>query len=290
MTRYLEVLATGPLTTVQDLGRPGFSAWGVTTSGAVDRGALRLGNRLLGNPKGAAGLEVTLGGLHVRAGADLEFTLTGARCPATVDGGPVAHNAPVRVAAGATLELAPPAAGLRTYLAVRGGIEVPAMLGSRATDVLAGLGPVVPAPGDRLPIGPGRGDRPEVDLAPHHDPAGGEVTLGIRLGPRHDWFTPAALATLTSTTWSVTPASNRVGLRLDGPELARARTGELPTEGMAAGALQVPPSGLPTLLLADHPITGGYPVVAVVLDADFDLAAQVRPGQVVRFRDAGGRA
>ncbi|MEX0869458.1 MAG: biotin-dependent carboxyltransferase family protein, partial [Nitriliruptoraceae bacterium] len=163
-------------------------------------------------------------------------------------------------------------------------------LGSRATDVLAGLGPAVPAPGDRLPIGAAGGDRPEVDLAPHHDPAGGEATLRIRLGPRHDWFTPAALATLTSTAWTVTPASNRVGLRLDGPELVRARTGELPTEGMAAGGLQVPPSGLPTLLLADHPVTGGYPVIAVVLAAGLDLAGQLRPGQVVRFRDASARA
>jgi len=286
----LEVLATGPLTTVQDLGRFGHNAWGVTTSGAADRGALRLANRLVGNPEGAAALEVTLGGLAVRARGDLEVATTGARCPARVDGVEVGHNAPVRLPDGAVLELGSPAAGLRTYLAVRGGIAVPPVLGSRSTDVLAGLGPAVPRAGDVLPVGTAVGGRGAVDLAPRPDPSAGEVLLRVRFGPRHDWFTQRSRSWLVDTTWTVTADSNRVGVRLDGPTLERARDVELPTEGMAPGALQVPPAGRPVLFLADHPVTGGYPVIAVVLAADLDLAGQLRPGQSVHFRDVGAPA
>lgn len=290
MRSRLEVLAPGPLSTVQDLGRFGHNAWGVTTSGAADRGSLRLANRLVGNPEEAACLEVTLGGLRVRAHGDLEVSTTGARCPVRVDGIEVGHNAPIRLPDGAVLELETPAAGLRTYLAVRGGIDVPAVLRSRSTDTLAGLGPAVPQAGDRLPVGTAPRTFGEVDLAPRFDPDGREVTLRVRLGPRDDWFTAESRARITSTAWTVTADSNRVGLRLDGPALQRAREGELPTEGMASGALQVPPSGRPVLFLADHPVTGGYPVIAVVLAADLDLAGQLRPGQRVHFRDTTASA
>ncbi|HSK23590.1 MAG TPA: biotin-dependent carboxyltransferase family protein [Egicoccus sp.] len=290
MSRRLEVLATGPLTTVQDLGRFGHNAWGVTTSGAADRGALRLANRLVGNPEGAAVLEVTLGGLRVRAHGDLEVATTGARCPVRVDGIEAGHNAPVRLPDGTVLDLGTPAAGLRTYLAVRGGFDVSPVLGSRATDLLAGLGPAVPRAGDVLPVGTAVGGRGAVDLAPRPDPSAGEVVLRVRLGPRHDWFTRPSRTRLVATSWTVTSESNRVGVRLDGPALERERQGELPTEGMAPGALQVPPTGRPVLFLADHPVTGGYPVIAVVLRDDLDLAGQLRPGQPVRFRDVASPA
>ena len=284
----LEVLATGPLATVQDLGRPGHAAWGVGASGAADRASLRLANRLVGNPEGAAALEVTLGGLSVRALRDVIAALTGAPSPAQVEGGGgtwgAAHNAVLTLRRGDVLTLAAPSAGLRTYLAVRGGVDVAPVLGSRSTDVLAGLGPDALTAPMRLPVGPPPADYPCVDLAPVADPPSGDVTLRVVPGPRDDWFTPAALDTLLSQDWTVTPDMDRVGVRLDGPELSRAVGGELPSEGVVRGALQVPPSGRPTLFLSDHPVTGGYPVIAVVLDADVDRAAQARPGQRLRFR------
>jgi biotin-dependent carboxylase-like uncharacterized protein len=279
VSRELTVLAPGPLTTVQDAGRPGQGALGIGRSGACDRAAAALANRLVGNDPDAAVLEVTLGGLALRAGADVLVATTGARCP-----GSPAHNAPHRLAAGVELRLGLPATGLRTYLAVRGGIAVEPVLGSRATDLLSGLGPPALTAGDVLPVGEADGPLPGVDLAPVADPPGGEVTVRVLPGPRADWFAEDAAAVLTGTGWTVTGESNRIGLRLDGPPLERVRTGELASEGMVRGALQVPPSGLPVLFLADAPVTGGYPVVGYVDDADVDRCGQLRPGQTVRFR------
>jgi biotin-dependent carboxylase-like uncharacterized protein len=280
MNRALTVLATGPLTTVQDDGRPGQAALGIGRSGACDRASAALANRLVGNPVHAALLEVTFGGLALRAEADLLVVTTGARCP----GAP--HNAPTLLRCGQELRLGPPVSGLRTYLAVRGGIDVPPVLGSRATDVLAGLGPAVVAAGDVLPVGESTSPLPGVDLAPVADPPAGEVTVAVLPGPRADWFGDAGWAELTGQAWHVTSDSNRVGLRLDGVPLNRLREGELPSEGMVRGALQVPPSGTPVLFLADHPVTGGYPVIGYVADADVDRCAQLRPGQTLRFRAA----
>ena len=284
MVASLEVVAPGPLTTVQDLGRPGHASWGVGASGAADRRSLRLANRLVGNDEGAAGLEVTLGGLRLRASADVVVALTGAPADARAGDVDVPPNAVVQLRAGDELRLGRATAGLRTYLAVRGGLDVPPVLGSRSTDVLSNLGPPVLAVGQLLPVGPVPTRYPLVDAAPVCAPPGGEVVLGVRLGPRNDWFTAAGIDTLLSTRWEVTPDSNRVGMRLSGEPLERVSDGELPSEGVVRGALQVPPTGLPTLFLADHPVTGGYPVVAVVLDADTDVAAQLRPGQGLRFR------
>ncbi|MBW0137359.1 5-oxoprolinase/urea amidolyase family protein [Pseudonocardia abyssalis] len=284
--RMLEVLATGALALVQDLGRPGAGATGVGRSGAADRAALRLGNRLVANPPSAAAVEVVFGGLAVRAGPDLPapllLALTGAPAPADVDGTPVGHHALVTLRAGQTLRLGAPPTGLRTYLAVRGGVEVAAVLGSRSTDVLSGVGPAPLAAGDLLPVGPEPADLPRVDVAPVAVPPGDAVTLRAVPGPRADWVAdPAALA---ATTWTASGRSDRVGMRLEGAPLRRRDHGELPSEGMVRGAVQVPPGGEPVLFGADHPVTGGYPVVAVVLDADMDRAAQIRPGQQVRFR------
>ncbi|OLT15188.1 allophanate hydrolase [Pseudonocardia sp. CNS-139] len=280
--RALEVLATGPLALVEDLGRPGLAATGVSRSGAADRGALKLANRLVANPEDAAGVEVLLGGLVVRAAALLTVALAGAPAPADVDGTPVGHHALVGLRPGQVLRLGPPPTGLRTYLAVRGGITMPAVLGSRSTDVLSGLGPERLAPGAVLPVGPEPAALPLVDVAPVAVPPGGPVTLRAVAGPRADFV--ADLAALTRTTWTASSRSDRVGMRLEGGRLGRTGPGELPSEGMVRGAVQVPPSGEPVVFLADHPVTGGYPVAAVVLDRDTDRAAQVRPGQPVRFR------
>jgi biotin-dependent carboxylase-like uncharacterized protein len=281
VSRSLTVLSSGPLTTVQDAGRPGQAALGIGRSGTADRTAAALANRLVGNPAGAAVLEVTLGGLALRADADLLVVTTGARCP----DGP-AHNAPVRLAAGRELRLGVPESGLRTYVAVRGGIDVPPVLGSRSTDLLAGLGPAVVTAGDVLPVGTSALPMPGVDVAPVPDPPAGELTVPVLPGPRADWFTAEAWSTLTGAAYTVTSESNRVGLRLDGPVLERLRPGELPSEGMVRGALQVPPSGTPVLFLADHPVTGGYPVIGYVVDDSVDRCAQLRPGQTLRFRPA----
>ncbi|GAB2760016.1 biotin-dependent carboxyltransferase family protein [Salinifilum aidingensis] len=286
----LEVLSTGPLATVQDLGRPGLGHIGVGTSGAADRGALRLANRLLANPEGAAAVEVTLGGLELLARGPVTVALTGAPCPLSVDGRGAAMHAVLRLDAGSTLRLGRPERGLRTYLAVRGGIAVEPVLGSRSTDVLAGLGPERLAAGALLPVGPAPAAFPCVEQAPVPGPADGVLELRAVPGPRADWFTADALRVLFGAEYAVTADSDRIGMRLSGPQLTRSCGGELPSEGMVAGALQVPPSGTPTLFLADHPVTGGYPVIAVVPAADVDRAAQARPGQAVRFRRAGGGA
>jgi biotin-dependent carboxylase-like uncharacterized protein len=278
VSRALEVLAPGPLTTVQDAGRPGLAALGVGRSGACDRRSYALANRLVGNPPGTAVLEVTFGALAVRAHGDLLVATAGARCA-----GPWPYAAPARLRDGEVLRLGPPVTGVRTYVAVRGGLEVEPVLGSRSTDLLAGLGPPVVAVGGVLPVGSATGPLPVVDVAPVAEPAGDDVVLRVLPGPRRDRFDDAAWGQLASP-WEVTSDSDRVGLRLDGSPLPRTTAGELPSEGMVRGAVQVPPSGRPVVFLADAPVTGGYPVIAYVVDDDVDLAAQLRPGQGVRLR------
>ena len=279
----LTVLASGPLATVQDRGRSGYAAIGVPRSGAADADAAGLANRLVGNDDAAAVLEVTAGGLRIRAERTVLVAITGAPAAVTVDGRAAPFGAPLTLAPGAVLALGVPPIGLRTYVAVRGGIDVPPVLGSRSTDTLSGLGPAPLAQGDRLPVGDLAGEEPFVDVAPVRPPSSVPV-LRVLPGPRRDWLDPAAWTALTTQEWTVTADSNRVGLRLAGPELTRARTDELPSEGLVAVAVQVPPDGAPVLFLADHPVTGGYPVLAVVTTADLGAAAQLRPGDSLRFR------
>ncbi|WP_199433966.1 biotin-dependent carboxyltransferase family protein [Qaidamihabitans albus] len=289
MSGGLEVLEAGPLSTVQDLGRSGFAGIGVGMSGAADRSSLRLANRLAGNDEAAAAVEVTLGGFAARALRPLTVVVTGAPCPVTVGGRGAAPNALVHVPAGAVLRLGTPERGLRSYVAVRGGVTVAPVLGSRATDLLSGLGPEPLCPGTVLPVGPVPARWPSVGFAPVAPLAADELVLTVVPGPRHDWFTERALGTLLAEPYTVTSESNRIGIRLDGPALDRRRDDELPSEGMVAGALQVPPASRPTLFLADHPVTGGYPVIAVVVAADVDKAAQARPGLRLRFTARGRR-
>lgn len=282
----LTVLATGPSATVQDAGRVGWAAIGVPRSGAADPSSAGLANRLVGNRPEAAVLEVTAGGLRLRAERTVLVAVTGARAPVRVGGRPAPANSPLALRSGDLLVLGTPDAGLRSYVAVRGGIDVPPVLGSRSTDTLSGLGPAPLAAGDRLPIGSLAGEEPVVDVAPVRAPSGDPV-LGVLPGPRRTWLAPDAWTVLTTRPWTVTPDSDRVGLRLAGPRLQRARADELPSEGLVPGALQVPPDGAPVLFLADHPVTGGYPVLGVVVSADLPAAAQLRPGDTLRFRAAG---
>ncbi|WP_340686844.1 biotin-dependent carboxyltransferase family protein [Amycolatopsis coloradensis] len=283
MTAKIEVVRPGVFATVQDLGRPGLAAIGVGRSGAADRGSLRLANRLVGNPESHAALECVLGGLVLRFPAPATIAVTGAPCSITVGGRAFGSDSPIPVGPGDELVLGMASHGLRCYVAVRGGIDVPPVLGARATDTLGGLGPPVLSSGMTLPVGQEVQAHPGVDLAPRA-PLPDVPVLRVGAGPRVSWFTPAALSTLVSSGYVATSDVDRVGVRLGGPALSRARSGELPPEAAVPGALQVPPSGQPILFLADHPVTGGYPVIAVVEEADLDLAAQVRPGQRVRFR------
>ncbi len=275
--RAVTVVDAGPLTTVQDLGRPGQAAWGITPSGACDRASYALANRLLGNAPGAAVLEVTLGGLRLRTESNVVAVTTGARCP----GSP--HNAPVMVRAGAEINLGRPETGLRSYVAVRGGFDVPEVLASRSTDLLGQLGPAVVAAGQRLAIGEPENPMPGVDVAPVPDPPSGKAVVRILPGPRRDWFSGDSWPRLLGQDYEISADSNRVGVRLSGTPLVRERDDELPSEGMVRGAVQIPASGTPVVFLADHPVTGGYPVIAYVLDADVDQCAQLRPGQLLRF-------
>jgi len=267
----IEILATGPLATVQDLGRESLAALGVPRSGAFDRGSLRLANRLVGNTEDAAAVEVTLGGLAVRLHDAATVALTGAAC------GGLAWSAAVSLPAATTITLAPPRTGLRSYLAVRGGLTVDPVLGSRSTDTLSGLGPDPLRPGDRIDVGtassPVVGETGATDMRLR--------PLRVDPGPRTDWFAGDPLADLVRARWTVRGDSDRVGVRLDGPALVRTHDGELPSEPTLPGALQVPPDGRPIVLGPDGPVTGGYPVVGVV--RDLDALAQLRPGDPVRF-------
>jgi biotin-dependent carboxylase-like uncharacterized protein len=294
MGREMVIERAGPGVLVEDLGRAGWAHLGVPRSGAADRGALRRANRLVGNAERAAGLEVLLGGLELRASTHLVVAVCGATCPVRIDGRPVPRDAVLDVPPGSILSLATATAGLRAYVAVRGGVDVPPFLGSRSWDTLSRLGPEPVRGGDVLPVGPSDGplvgERPGVELAPAAPPFGLDEVVPLRAapGPRANWLDGNALATLwdEGTCWTVSADADRVGLRLTGPVLTRDeshRDAELLSEGMVRGAVQIPAGGAPVLFLADHPVTGGYPVVAAVLDADVDLAAQLRPGQRIRF-------
>jgi biotin-dependent carboxylase-like uncharacterized protein len=277
----LSVLAVGPSVLLQDRGRPGLAHLGVPRSGALDAPAAALARRLVGGDEDDAVLEVLLGGLEVSSSTAVWFAVTGAPCPVLVDGRAVGHGRPERLPAGSVLSLGAPASGLRSYLALHGGLAVAPVLGSRSTDVLAGVGPDPVRAGDRLPLGRPRGVVRPVDVPLPR--AGGPLRL--HPGPRADWCA-SPLEALCAGTWTVAADSDRVGLRLAGTPLVRTRLDELPSEGMVLGAVQVPPDGQPVVFLADHPPTGGYPVVAVVEEEDLWRCAQVRPGETVSFTRA----
>ena len=290
----LEVLQTGPLALIEDLGRPGLADVGVTGSGAADRRSHRLANRLLANAVDCAAIEITLGGFAARVrGGDVDIAITGADTAPSVDGVPFGTNCIHHVRDGQVISLGVPAAGLRSYLAVRGGIAVDPVLGSRSYDMLSAIGPRPVRAGDALPVGPPSHGYSDVDQAPVAAITADRLELRVVPGPRDDWFTePDALI---HADWVASDRSDRVGTRLVGPPLAYREPGrQLPSEGATRGAIQVPPNGQPVLLGPDHPVTGGYPVIGVLVDADADTAAQLRPGQRVRLhwsrpRIAAGR-
>jgi KipI family sensor histidine kinase inhibitor len=296
----LRIVSPGLQSLIQDLGRHGHSALGVSAAGALDRASLRRANRLVGNAPSAAAIESVAGGLRVQAVGDQVLAVAGAPSALTVDSPSDAESdadahqprqrtvpmaTPFALLDGEILTLGAPEAGFRSYLAVRGGVDAAPVLGSRSTDTMSGIGPAPLAAGQVLASGDvtdsGVVGNPEIQP---DFPRDGVTVLDIVPGPRADWFDEAALKSLCGQDWVVKPQSNRVGMRLDGTPLERSRQGELPSEGTVAGAIQVPPEGLPVLFLADHPITGGYPVIGVVVDHQLDLAAQVPIGGSIRFR------
>jgi biotin-dependent carboxylase-like uncharacterized protein len=283
--RRLTVLRTGPQTLVQDLGRPGNAHLGVPPSGALDAPSLRLANRLVGNAESLAGLEVLLGGLAVRAEASCTVVVTGPRVDVSVNGRCAGSHSLVHLKCGDVLEMGTPVEGLRCYLAVSGGISVPAELGSRSTDLLSGIGPEPVRPHDELPLGPVTAPAVGVDvLVPFRVPD--ELVVPVLLGPRDDWFGEPGKQ-LRAGKWTVSDRSNRVGMRLTGTALTRSESfqgKELPSEGIPTGGVQVPADGQPVVFLADHPTTGGYPVIGVVPADVLPLLAQARPGTSLRFR------
>ncbi|AKS32004.1 5-oxoprolinase/urea amidolyase family protein [Mycolicibacterium goodii] len=283
MGTTLEVLRTGPLALVEDLGRPGLAHMGVTRSGAADRRSHTLANRLVANPGESATIEVTFGGFSARVrGGDVAIAVTGADTDPAVNGVPFGTNSIHHVHDGQVISLGAPHTGLRSYLAVRGGIDVSPVLGSRSYDVMSAIGPSPLRPGDILPVGEPTDEFPELDQAPVAAITDDIVELQVVPGPRDDWFVDPDI--LVRTNWLVTNRSDRVGMRLVGMPLDYRDTGrQLPSEGATRGAIQVPPNGFPVILGPDHPVTGGYPVIGVVTDEDIDKLGQVRPGQTVRL-------
>jgi biotin-dependent carboxylase-like uncharacterized protein len=279
----LEIIKTGPLALLEDLGRPGLAHMGVTRSGAADRRSHTLANRLVANPDDRATIEVMFGGFSARVhGDDVAIAVTGADANPSVNGVPFGTNSIHYAHDGQVLSLGSPNSGLRSYLAVRGGIEVAPVLGSRSYDVMSAIGPQPLQAGDVLNVGDHTDDFPELDQAPVASIADDLLEVLVVPGPRDDWFTdPDALV---HTDWIATDRSDRVGMRLAGRPLQyRWPDRQLPSEGATRGAIQVPPNGLPVILGPDHPVTGGYPVIGVVADADIDKIAQIRPGQHVRL-------
>lgn len=290
----IEVVRAGIQLLVQDEGRPGLAAMGVTASGVADRTAMHRANAAVGNAQEAAVLEC-LGDAALRAHAPLVAAVSGAEVDMSVHASDgqrrVRTDEPFPLDPGDELRLGTTTRGLRSVVAVRGGIAVPPVLGSRATDTLAGLGPEPLAVGDRVPVGDARTGRPVQPVPPsaRELPAAGDVvTLDVVLGPRADWLTPSGMTTLLGQEWLVSARSDRVGIRLEGAEPLDRVDGELQSEGAVTGGLQVPPDGQPVLLLPDRPLTGGYPVVAAVVDGQLDVVGQLPPGTRVRLRVGEG--
>lgn len=289
---YLDVLSVGLQTLFQDLGRFGKSGLGISASGAMDKSALRSANRIVGNSSDQACLEIVQGGFNAIARGQIIIAVTGASCPVQIKTSQgtqffVSTYQPIDLNDGDEITLGTADAGMRSYLAVRGGFIVPEVLGSRSFDTLSAIGPAPLKPGDKL-IREKTSRCMAISLSeipafvmPAKDDI---VVLDIFCGPRTDWFTQASIDLLREQIWQVTPQSNRIGLRLNGEyPLSRVKHEELPSEGTCIGAIQIPASGQPVLFLADHPVTGGYPVIASVAPYHLDLAGQIPINARIRF-------
>ena len=283
----LLVQEPGPLTTIQDLGRFGHLRVGIPTSGPMDRDAFVLGNRLVGNPDGAAGLECTLVGPRLELTDDRLVAVTGADVATTLNGAAIPAWQAVPAKAGDVLRLGPARSGVRAYLAVAGGLETPVVLGSRATYVrgrLGGLEGRALRKGDRLPLGaaaPGPARRVRAARVPAY---GAEITVAVILGPQDDRFTAAGIDAFLSGPYELLPQSDRMGARLKGPFVEHTRGHDIVSDGVPMGGIQVIGEGQPIVLLADRQSAGGYTKIATVCSFDLGRIAQLKPGGRLTFR------
>jgi len=283
----LLVQEPGPLTTVQDLGRFGHLRVGIPTSGPMDRDVFVLGNRLVGNPDGAAGLECTLVGPRLELTDDRLVAVTGAEVAPTLNGAAIPAWQAVPAKAGDVLRLGPARSGVRAYLAIAGGLATPPVLGSRATYVrgrLGGLEGRALRKGDRLPLGaaaPGPARRVRAARVPAY---GAEITVAVILGPQDDRFTVAGIDAFLSGPYELLPQSDRMGARLKGPFIEHTRGHDIVSDGVPMGGIQVIGEGQPIVLLADRQSAGGYTKIATVCSFDLGRIAQLKPGGRLTFR------
>jgi antagonist of KipI len=283
----IQVLVPGLFTTVQDLGREGFGPLGVSASGAADALSLRIGNRLVGNAEGAAGLEMTLLGGKFLFPEGAVVALAGSDFGASLDGKPVELWTAFEARPGQTLRLGPTRSGARCYLCVRGGIEVEPFLGSASTHILSGLGGHegrALRKGDVLNIGAASVSARKRSLtAQALKKLSQRKVLRVTPGPQSDWFSQPAQQIFYASTFRVAEESNRMGLRLEGAAIPAIASGEMISEGVALGAVQVPEGGMPIILFVEQQTTGGYPKIANVISADFHSLGQLRPRDEIRF-------
>ena len=297
----IEILTTGLLNSVQDLGRTGFRNMGVGVAGAMDGLALQAGNALVGNALGEAGMEVAFFPFRLKFHAAMRFAVTGADCDAALDGDPIPPFWTRTARPGQVLALSAPRFGVRAYITIAGGLDLPIVLGSRSTDLKAGFGGFEGRGlkrGDRIPTrpaaratpqetGPGFGLAPASVLAHARDAAEGFTRLRVLPAAEHDEFTAEALATFATGQWTLTKDANRIGYRLEGPSLARTTPRELFSHGIVPGTVQVPPSGQPIIPLSDANTCGGYPKIATVIEPDLWRLAQSPAGCAIRFVEIG---
>jgi biotin-dependent carboxylase-like uncharacterized protein len=285
-TGMLHILKPGLLTTVQDLGRHGHQASGVPVAGPMDTYSHRLANQLAGNAIDAATLEITLIGPDMIVEADTTMAIAGAQFDVTCDDRPLSPGASFQVTRGQRLKFGRIVQGARAYLAVAGGIQTAPVLGSRATHLVSRMGGFngrALQAGDRVPIAGGSGPRPQRKSVGLTLPTKGRALLRVMPGPQADWFHADALQAIASVSFRISPQSNRMGYRLQGPPLVRARDEELISEPLGIGAIQIPAAGEPILLMADRQTAGGYPKIAYVISADLPIAGQLAPGDFIEF-------
>ena len=286
----IEVLQPGFLTTVQDSGRHGYQRFGVPVSGAMDTFALRAGNLLVGNGEGEASLEITLAGPTLKFLADTQIAVTGSNVAPRLDDSPLPLWQPVAVGKGSVLSFESADEGVRCYLCVAGGVDVPVVLGSRSTYLIAAIGGLegrALARGDilacRTPDSPSRlhGGVPEPSLIPRY---GHDLEIRVVLGPQHRAFAPEGIFTFLNSAYTISSQADRTGYRLDGPAIQHSGPADIVSDGSPLGAVQVPGDGRPIILLADRGTTGGYPKIATVISADVSRLAQAAPGDTVAFK------
>jgi antagonist of KipI len=283
---WLDIIKPGLLTSVQDLGRYGHQAVGVPVAGPMDVFSHRLANQLVGNDPDAATLEVTLIGPELLVGADTTMAIVGAAFEVTCDGRTIPMDASFAVQPGQRLKFGRLLQGARAYLGIAGGVRTPSVLGSRATHLVSGMGGMdgrALLPGDRVPVLAQTAPRPWRKGVGLTLPTGRRARLRVVPGPQHEWFHSDALKALTGVSFRLSPRSNRMGYRLEGPPLVRHGERELVSEPVGMGAIQVPAAGEPILLMADRQTAGGYPKIGYVIAADLPMAGQLAPGDFIEF-------